>query len=82
MPSLPLGEILPAGVVMLLMCMRDGIEYHLTWLMSSEDEGAAGLAGIGGPEFLKALGQFNVSPYQIVPDDLAEKVGDVRPPFF
>ena len=38
---------------------------------------AAELAGISRTEFLKALGQFNVSPYQIAPDDLAAEVGDV-----
>ena len=38
---------------------------------------AAELAGISRTEFLKALGQFNVSPYQITPDDLAAEVGDV-----
>ena len=38
---------------------------------------AAELAGISRTEFLKALGQFNVSPYQTAPDDLAAEVGDV-----
>ena len=38
---------------------------------------AAELAGISRTEFLKALAQFNVSPYQTAPDDLAAEVGDV-----
>ena len=29
LPSLLLSEILPGDVVMLLMCMRDAVEYHL-----------------------------------------------------
>lgn len=38
---------------------------------------AAELAGISRAEFLKALGQFHVSPYQSTPDDLIAEVGDV-----
>jgi predicted HTH domain antitoxin len=37
---------------------------------------AAELAGISRAEFLKALGQFQVSPYQITPDELVAEVGD------
>ena len=37
---------------------------------------AAELAGISRAEFLRALGQFEVSPYQITPDELAAEVGD------
>ena len=36
---------------------------------------AAELAGISQAEFLRALGRFNVSPYQISPDELAVEVG-------
>ena len=38
---------------------------------------AAELAGLSRAQFLKALGQFNVSPYQSTPEDLAAEVGDV-----
>lgn len=38
---------------------------------------AAELAGISRAEFLKALGQFNVSPYQLTPEDLVAEVEDV-----
>ncbi len=38
---------------------------------------AAELAGISRSKFLKALGQFNVSPYQMTPEDLVAEVGDV-----
>ncbi len=37
---------------------------------------AAELAGISRAEFLKALGQFQVSPYQVTPDELVAEVGD------
>lgn len=37
---------------------------------------AAELAGISRAEFLKALGEFQVSPYQITPDELAAEVGN------
>ncbi len=38
---------------------------------------AAELAGISRAKFLKALGQFNVSPYQLTPEDLVAEVEDV-----
>ena len=38
---------------------------------------AAELAGLSRAQFLKALGLFNVSPYQITPENLAAEVGGV-----
>ena len=38
---------------------------------------AAELAGISRVEFLRALGQFQVSPYQITPEELAAEVEHV-----
>ncbi|WP_045222070.1 UPF0175 family protein [Desulfonatronum thioautotrophicum] len=37
---------------------------------------AAELAGISRAQFLTALGQFNVSPYQVTPEELAAEVRD------
>lgn len=37
---------------------------------------AAELAGISRAQFLRALGQFNISPYQVTPEELAAEVRD------
>jgi predicted HTH domain antitoxin len=38
---------------------------------------AAELTGLSRQEFLDALYRFNVSPYQMTPNELREEIGDV-----